>query len=279
MRSLKGKTLFITGGSRGIGRAIALRAAADGANVAIASKTDKPNPKLSGTIYSVAEEIRAAGGHALPLPMDVRREDEVESAIAQAAEAFGGIDILVNNASALFLARTPDTPIKRFDLMFSVNVRGTFAVTKAAYPYLAKAENAHVLVLSPPLNLVPAWFADHCAYTMSKYAMSMCVLGMAEEFRPQRIAVNALWPRTMIETAASSIIGIEPRGCRKPEIMADAAHAILTRDSEACTGNFFIDDSVLAEEGVDDLEPYSIIPGSALINDLFVAADGATTLQ
>jgi citronellol/citronellal dehydrogenase len=271
MRSLKGKTLFITGASRGIGRAIALRAAADGANIAIASKTDEPNPKLPGTIHTVAEEIVAAGGHALPIAMDVRREEEIEAAVAKAAEAFGGIDIVVNNASALFLAKTPETPMKRFDLMFSVNARGTFATTQAAYRYLAKAENPHVLVLSPPLNLVPAWFADHCAYTMSKYGMSMCVLGMSEEFRPERIAVNALWPRTMIETAASRIIGVASEGCRKPEIMADAAHAILTRDSATCTGNFFIDDAVLAEEGVEDLERYTVMPGSSLVKDLFVA--------
>ena len=271
MRSLKGKTLFITGASRGIGRAIALRAAADGANIAIASKTDEPNPKLPGTIHTVADEIVAAGGRALPIAMDVRREQEIEAAVAKTANTFGGIDILVNNASALFLAKTPETPMKRFDLMFSVNVRGTFATTQAAHRYLAKAENPHVLVLSPPLNLVPSWFADHCAYTMSKYGMSMCVLGMSEEFRPERIAVNALWPRTMIETAASRIIGVESEGCRKPEIMADAAHAVLTRDSAACTGNFFIDDAVLAAEGVNDLERYTAIPGSTLVKDLFVA--------
>ena len=271
MRSLKGKTLFITGASRGIGRAIALRAAADGANIAIASKTDEPNPKLPGTIHTVADEIVAAGGRALPIAMDVRREEEIEAAVAKTAKTFGGIDILVNNASAVFLAKTPETPMKRFDLMFSVNVRGTFATTQAAHRYLAKAENPHVLVLSPPLNLVPSWFADHCAYTMSKYGMSMCVLGMSEEFRPERIAVNALWPRTMIETAASRSIGVESEGCRKPEIMADAAHAILTRDSTACTGNFFIDDAVLAAEGVKDLERYTVIPGSTLVKDLFVA--------
>lgn len=279
MRSLKGKTIFITGASRGIGRAIALRAAADGANIAIASKTDTPNPKLAGTIHTVAEEIRAAGGQALPIAMDVRREDEIEAAITRTVETFGGIDIVVNNASALFLAKTPDTPIKRFDLMFSVNVRGTFAVTQAAYPHLARADNPHVLVLSPPLNLVPEWFADHCAYTMSKYAMSMCVLGMSEEFRSRRIAVNALWPRTMIETAASRIIGVEAQGCRKPDIMADAAHAILTRASAGCTGNFYIDDAVLAEEGVEDLAPYAIIPGSALVNDLFVVPNSAAGWQ
>lgn len=271
MRSLKDKTVFITGASRGIGRAIALRAAADGANVAIASKTESPNPKLPGTIHSVAAEIRAAGGSALPIAMDVRREEEIEAAIGRTVETFGGIDIVVNNASALFLAKTPDTPMKRFDLMFSVNVRGTFATTRAAYPHLAKARNPHVLVLSPPLNLVPAWFAEHCAYTTSKYAMSLCVLGMAEEFRQEGIAVNALWPRTMIETAASRIIHVEAQGCRKPEIMADAAHAILTRDSAHCTGKFFVDEEVLGEEGVEDLDGYAMIPGSPLVDDLFIA--------
>lgn len=270
MRSLKNKTVFITGASRGIGRAIALRAAADGANVAIASKTASPNPKLPGTIHSVAAEIRAAGGTALPIAMDVRREEEIEIAIEQTVEAFGGIDVVVNNASALFLAKTPDTPMKRFDLMFSVNVRGTFATTRAAYPHLAKAQNPHVIVLSPPLNLVPAWFAEHCAYTTSKYAMSMCVLGLAEEFRKESIAVNALWPRTMIETAASRVIGVGGAGCRKPEIMADAAHAIMTRDSAQCTGNFFIDEEVLGEEGIEDLGGYAIVPGSSLVDDLFI---------
>ncbi|XHC09168.1 NAD(P)-dependent oxidoreductase [Labrenzia sp. ac12] len=271
MRSLNGKTLFITGASRGIGRAIALRAAADGANIAIAAKTDTPDPRLPGTIHSVAEEIRQAGGKALPLCMDVRHDHEIDAAISTAAETFGGIDILVNNASALFLAKVPDTPMKRFDLMFSVNVRGTFATTRAALPFLERSENAHVLVLSPPLNLVPAWFGDHCAYTMSKYAMSMCVLGMSEEFRLQKIAVNALWPRTMIETAASRILGVGNEGCRLPDIMADAAHAVLTRESSGCTGNFFLDEDVLLGEGNTDLSRYSVVPGSELVKDLFVS--------
>ena len=201
-------------------------------------------PNLPGTIHTVADEIVAAGGRALPIAMDVRREEEIEAAVAKTANTFGGIDILVNNASALFLAKTPETPMKRFDLMFAVNVRGTFAKTQAAHRYLAKAQ---------------------------KYGMSMCVLGMSEEFRRERIAVNALWPRTMIETAACRIIGVDSEGCRKPEIMADAAHAVLTRDSGACTGNFFIDDAVLAAEGVNDLERYTAVPGSTLVKDLFVA--------
>lgn len=271
MGSLKGKTLFITGASRGIGRAIALRAAADGANVAIASKTSSPHPKLAGTIHSVAEEIEAAGGRALPIEMDVRDEAEIASAVGRTAETFGGIDILVNNASALFLAQTPDTPMKRFDLMHQINVRGTFATTQACHPHLRKAENPHVLVLSPPLNLVPDWFADHCAYTISKYGMSMCVLGMAREFEADGIAVNALWPFTMIETAATKAMGVPQNGCRTPDIISDAAYAILTRDARTCTGNFFIDQDVLAAEGETDFSRYSAVPGTALTKDLFVA--------
>lgn len=269
-RSLEGKTLFITGASRGIGRAIALRAARDGANVAIASKTADPHPTLPGTIYTVAREIEMAGGRALPIEMDVRNEAEIAAAVAQTVEAFGGIDILVNNASALFLGKTPDTPMKRFDLMHQINVRGTFAATQACYPHLKASANAHVLVLSPPLNLVPQWFADHCAYTMSKYGMSMCVLGMAEEFREVGIAVNALWPATMIETAATRHMGVEQGGCRKVEIMADAAHAILTRDARGCTGRFLLDEEALAEEGIRDFDAYSVRPGTALTKDLFV---------
>jgi citronellol/citronellal dehydrogenase len=270
MRTLRNKTLFITGGSRGIGRAIALRAAADGANVAIASKTSEPHPKLAGTIHTVAQEIIDAGGRALPLAVDIRDEDQIRLAVAETASTFGGIDIVINNASALFLGKTLDTPLKRFDLMFSVNVRGTFATTQACVPFLTKAENPHVLTLSPPLNLVPQWFADHCAYTMSKFAMSMSVLGMAEEFRTEGIAVNALWPRTMIQTAASDAIGIPPEGCRIAAIMADAAHAILTRPSREVSGNFFIDEEVMLAAGIDDLSRYASVPNSVLEKDLFV---------
>ncbi len=270
IRSLEGKTLFMTGGSRGIGKAIALRAARDGANIAIAAKTSEPHPSLEGTIHSVAAEIEEAGGRALPLTVDVRNEEEIAAAVRETVRAFGGIDILVNNASALHLSKTPDTPAKRFDLMFDINVRGTFLTTQACHPHLARAANPHVLVLSPPLNLKPEWFAEHCAYTMSKYAMSMCVLGMAEEFREVGIAVNALWPATMIQTAASLVIGVPAEDCRKPDIMADAAHAVLTRGSREATGRFFLDDEALGEEGVTDFESYAVVPGKRLARDLFV---------
>jgi len=270
MTALRGKTVFITGGSRGIGRAIALKVAADGANVVIASKTDEPNPKLPGTIHSVAREIEAAGGHALPLQLDVRDDAAIQVAVATAVAHFGGIDVLVNNASALNLSKTPDLNMSRFDLMFSINIRGTFATTQACLPHLARASNPHVLVLSPPLDLEPGWFADHCAYTISKYGMSMCVLGMAEEFRPKGIAFNALWPRTMIETAASRLFGLAGEGCRTTEIMADAAHAVLIQDSRSCTGNFFIDEQVLRANGTDVFDKYDAVPGATLVSDLFV---------
>ena len=270
MTALRGKTIFITGGSRGIGRAIALKVAADGANVVIASKTDEPNPKLPGTIHSVAREIEAAGGHALPLQLDVRDDAAIQVAVATAVKQFGGIDILVNNASALNLSKTPDLAMSRFDLMFAINIRGTFATTQACLPHLAQSSNPHVLVLSPPLDLEPDWFADHCAYTISKYGMSMCVLGMAEEFRPKGIAFNALWPRTMIETAASRLFGLAAEGCRTAEIMADAAYAVLIQDSRSCTGNFFIDEQVLRASGTDDFDKYDAVPGATLVSDLFV---------
>jgi citronellol/citronellal dehydrogenase len=274
--SLKGKTLFITGASRGIGLAIGKRAARDGANVAIAAKSDKPHPKLPGTIHTAAAEIEAAGGKALPMQVDIRDEEAVAKAAQQCAERFGGIDILVNNASAISLSGTLETPMKRFDLMFGVNVRGTFVCSQACLPYLKQSaragRNPHILNLSPPLSMKARWFAPHVAYTMAKYGMSMCVLGMAEEFRPDGIGVNALWPRTVIATAALSVIPLaDPKRGRKPEIMADAAHAILVSDARSCTGNFFIDDEVLASSGVTDFDGYAVTPGNRnLLPDFFV---------
>jgi citronellol/citronellal dehydrogenase len=265
--TLAGKRIFITGGSRGIGLAIALRAAADGASVAIAAKTSDPNPKLPGTIHTAAAEIEAAGGKALAIQCDLRDESQIEAAVNQAAEAFGGIDILVNNASAINLTRTDATPAKRFDLMFDVNVRGTFLTSQAALPHLRKSaadgRNPHILNLSPPLSMKPVWFKNHVAYTMAKYGMSMCVLGMAEEFKRDGIAVNALWPRTVIDTAALQMIpGIDALAGRTPEILADAAYIIFNRPAAECTGNFFVDDELLASEGITDLEKYSVTPGT-----------------
>ena len=265
--TLAGKRIFITGGSRGIGLAIALRAAADGASIAIAAKTSEPNPKLPGTIHTAAAEIEAAGGKALAIQCDLRDELQIEAAVSQAAEAFGGIDILINNASAINLTRTDATPAKRFDLMFDVNVRGTFLTSQAALPHLRKSgaegRNPHILNLSPPLSMKPIWFKNHVAYTMAKYGMSMCVLGMAEEFKHDGIAVNALWPRTVIDTAALQMIpGIDALAGRKPEILADAAYAIFNRPAAECTGNFFVDDELLASEGITDLEKYSVTPGT-----------------
>ena len=264
---LSGKRIFITGGSRGIGLAIALRAARDGASVAIAAKTSEPNPKLPGTIHSAAQEIRDAGGIALPIQCDLRDEEQIAAAVNQAAQEFGGIDILINNASAINLTPTEATPAKRFDLMFDVNVRGTFLTSQAAIPHLresAKAgRNPHILTLSPPLSMKAKWFQHHVAYTMAKYGMSMCVLGMSEEFRKTGIAVNALWPRTAIDTAALQMIpGVDTAACRTPEILADAAYVILNRESKDCTGNFFVDDEVLASVGITDLEKYSVVPGT-----------------
>jgi len=264
---LSGKRIFITGGSRGIGLAIALRAARDGASVAIAAKTSDPNPKLPGTIHSAAQEIRDAGGVALPIQCDLRDEEQIAAAVNQAAQEFGGIDILINNASAINLTPTEATPAKRFDLMFDVNVRGTFLTSQAAIPHLresAKAgRNPHILTLSPPLSMKAKWFQHHVAYTMAKYGMSMCVLGMSEEFRKTGIAINALWPRTAIDTAALQMIpGVNTAACRTPEILADAAYVILNRESKNCTGNFFVDDEVLATVGITDLEKYSVVPGT-----------------
>ena len=264
---LSGKRIFVTGGSRGIGLAIALRAARDGASVAIAAKTSEPNPKLPGTIHSAAQEIRDAGGVALPIQCDLRDEEQIAAAVNQAAQEFGGIDIMINNASAINLTPTEATPAKRFDLMFDVNVRGTFLTSQAAIPHLresAKAgRNPHILTLSPPLSMKAKWFQHHVAYTMAKYGMSMCVLGMSEEFRETGIAINALWPRTAIDTAALQMIpGVDTAACRTPEILADAAYVILNRQSKDCTGNFFVDDEVLATVGVTDLEKYSVVPGT-----------------
>ena len=272
MANLNGRTLFITGASRGFGKAIALRAAADGANIVVAAKTTEPHPKLPGTIYTAAEEIEAAGGKALPLAVDIREEDQVQAAVAKTVETFGGIDILVNNASAINLTPTLQTPMKRFDLMWGVNARGTFLCSQACLPHLKKSPNPHILTLSPPLNLDPKWFKGHTAYTISKYGMSLCVLGLAAEFKDDGIAVNALWPRTVIATAALAMLGgaINPDNCRTPEILADAAHVLLTRDSRCCTGNFYIDDEVLAAEGVTDFDRYAVQPGAELYPDVFV---------
>jgi citronellol/citronellal dehydrogenase len=274
--TLQGKTLFITGASRGIGLAIAKRAARDGAHIVIAAKTVEPNAKLPGTIFSAAAEVVEAGGKALPLPTDIRDEASVAAAVAQAVEEFGGIDILVNNASAISLTPTPATPMKRFDLMFGVNVRGTYLCTQACLPHLmasARAgRNPHVLNMSPPLSMKPRWFEHHVAYTMAKYGMSECTLGHAAEFKPHGIAVNSLWPRTAIATAALQMIpGADPARCRTPEILADAAYLVLTSDAALTTGNFFIDDTLLAQHGITELDQYSVVPGTTdFIPDFFV---------
>ena len=271
--SLKGKTLFVTGASRGIGLAIALRAARDGANVAIAAKTATPHPKLPGTIHTAAQEIERAGGKALPLVVDVRDEASVLDAVKQCAETFGGIDICINNASAINLAPTEQIDMRRYDLIQQINTRGTFITTRACLPYLKLATNPHVLTLSPPLDLKPQWFAPHLAYSLSKYGMSLCMLGLAAEYRTAGIACNALWPRTTIATAAVEFAlggAAMLQRSRKPEIVADAAHVILSKGARECTGQFFIDDSVLYEAGVRDFEPYSVEPGGVLFADLFV---------
>ena len=274
--NLKGKTIFITGASRGIGKAIGLRAARDGANIVIAAKTAEPHPKLEGTIYTAKAEIEAAGGKALACICDVRFEEQVQEAVKLAVATFGGIDILVNNASAISLTGTVDTAMKRYDLMHGVNTRGTFVCSQACIPHLAKSDNPHILNISPPLNMEARWFGPHVAYTMAKFGMSMCVLGMAEELKGQKIAVNALWPRTVIATAAvQNLLGGDAtvRGSRKPDIMADAAYAVLTRKSTEFTGNFCVDETLLREAGTTDFSAYSMAPGikdSELLPDYFL---------
>jgi len=272
MPSLKDKTIFITGASRGIGRAIALRCAREGASIVVTAKTAVPHPRLPGTIHEIAREVESAGGKALAIQLDVRDEAAVAAAVEQAAAHFGGIDILVNNASAIQMTGTLQTPAKRFDLMFGVNVRATFLCSQACLPFLAKSGNPHILNLAPPLGMQAKWFKDHVAYTMSKYGMSMCTLGMAEEFRGQGIAVNSLWPRTTIATAAIAVNFPQAilDASRKPDIMADAACAIFKRDSRTATGNFYIDEDVLRAEGVTELESYAVNPGARLYTDLFL---------
>lgn len=276
MTDLRGKTIFITGSTRGIGREIALRCARDGANLVITGKTATAHAKLPGTIHSVAAEVEQAGGKALAIQLDVRDEQAIRDAVAQTVKVFGGIDVLVNNASAISMTPTLETPAKRLDLMWGVNMRATFLVSQACIPHLKLADNPHILTLSPPLNMDAKWFAPHLAYTMSKYGMSLCTLGMAREFAAEGdgkgIGVNCLWPRTTIATAAIEFNFPEAvlRASRKPAIMADAAHAILTRDHRSCSGNFFIDEAVLRTEGVSDFEPYAVAPGTPLFGDLFL---------
>lgn len=268
---LAGKTLFISGASRGIGLAIAVRAARDGANIAIAAKTDKPHPRLPGTIHSAADAIESAGGHALPLVVDIRDPAQVAQGVDATVEAFGALDICINNASAIQLTGTLETPMRRFDLMHQVNARGTYCVSQACLPHLLKADNPHLLMISPPLNLNPRWFKDHLAYTMAKYGMSLCVLGMAAEFADRGVGVNALWPRTAIATAALKMLpDVDSSRCRTPDIVADAAHAILTRPAAETTGNFFIDDEVLATAGVTDLTSYAVDSAKTPYPDFFL---------
>ncbi|MBD3193518.1 MAG: SDR family NAD(P)-dependent oxidoreductase [Candidatus Lokiarchaeota archaeon] len=276
MRSLKDKTLFITGSSRGIGKAIALKAAKDGANIAVVAKTSKPHPKLPGTVYTSVEEIEKAGGKGLACITDIRFEDQVKKSIEDTVEEFGGIDILINNASAISLTSTLHTEMKRFDLMWSVNARGTFLCSKLCIPYLKKSDNPHILTMSPPLDLNPKWFVNSLAYTMSKYGMSMCILGLAEEFKDHKIAANALWPKTAIATSAvKNLLGGESaiERSRKPEIVADAAYYIITEPSKECTGNFFIDEGVLKKNGVTNFARYAVNPDTELIKDFFLDVD------
>jgi citronellol/citronellal dehydrogenase len=279
---LKDRTILITGGTRGIGKAIGLRAARDGANVVILGKTSEPHPHLPGTIWSAAEEIEAAGGKALAIQCDLRNDEQVETAVAQTVERFDGIDILVNNASAIFLAGTLQTPMKRFDLMHQVNTRGTFLASQLCLPHLLKSSNPHILCMAPPIDMDRGWFAGTLPYTMAKYGMSQCVLGLSQEFQRQGVAVNSLWPETGIATAAvANLLGGDAavQCCRKPEIVADAAHAVLTRNSRECTGNFFIDSEVLAESGVTDFDQYAMTPGAPLMPDFFLGKPDFATLS
>lgn len=274
MGALKDKVIFITGASRGIGREIALRAAQDGAKIVITGKTSDPHPKLPGTIHSVAKEVELAGGQALPIVLDVRDDEQIRKAVYRAAEHFGGIDILINNASAISLTGTLETTMKRYDLMMSVNARATYAASQACIPHLKNSANPHILTLSPPLNMNPKWFAPHLAYTMSKYGMSLCTLGMAEEFKQEGIAVNSLWPKTTIATSAIAFNMPEIyQACRKPQIVADAAYLILTKDSRASTGQFFIDEEILRAHGVTDFSPYALSPNGPICPDLFLEED------
>ncbi len=269
--SLKGRTLFVTGASRGIGLAIALRAAKDGANVAVVAKSAKPHSRLPGTIYTAAQEIEKAGGKALPLQVDIRSEEQVANAVTQCAGKFGGIDILVNNASAIQLTRANATEIKRFDLMHEINARGTFLCAKLCLPHLIGRENPHVLTLAPPISIDPRWFVQHTAYTVSKFAMAMLTFGLAAEWKTECVAFNCLWPKTVIQTAALTLLpGIDPLRCRKPEIVADAAHAILTKDASTFTGRFCIDEDILREAGVTDFSGYAVDPRQKLLADLFL---------
>jgi citronellol/citronellal dehydrogenase len=270
--SLKDKVLFITGASRGIGREIALRAAKDGAKIVIVAKTAEPHPTLAGTVFTVAEEVKQAGGQALPLAVDIRDEEAVEKAVAKTVETFGGIDILVNNASAINLSKTEDITMKRYDLIQSINARGTFLCSKLCIPHLKKASNPHILTMSPPLSMQAKWFKNHLAYTMSKFGMSMCTLGLAEEFKSDGIAANSLWPRTLIATAAIEVNFPKPMldASRKPAIVADAAHIILTSNSREVTGNFFVDEDLLRSKGVQNFDHYALKEGARLFPDLYV---------
>ena len=271
MSNFKNKTIFITGATRGIGKAIALRFAKEGANIVIAAKTAKPHPKLPGTIFDAAKEVESVGGTALPIRTDIRDENQISDAVNQAVETFGSIDALVNNASAISLTGTLETPMKKFDLMFGVNVRGTYAVSQACLPYLLKSNNPHILNIASPVNLNPRWFQGHTAYTMAKYGMSMCVIGMSEEFKKDGLAVNALWPKTIIDTAALRLVpGIDSEASRDPNIMADAAYSILTKDSKTCSGNFFLDEEVLRSDGVTDFSNYMVNPNKTPTPDLFL---------